>query len=136
MKSQRTKDMRKNIKIMGYGLLVMVVIFVTMPLTAQNAQQWQSASSMQESGSRYSSKVTPVGATGVGAMSSTTSSFAPAQAPSRPRRAGESSSDPWGNNQDGGETDPGSPIGDAVLPLMLMALAFGGVVALRRRKTT
>lgn len=131
MKSEKTKDMRKNIKIMGYGLLVMVVIFVTMPLTAQNAQQWQSASSMQESGSRYSSKVTPVGATEVGAMSSTTSSFAPAQAPSRPRRADE-----WGHNQDGGETNPGSPIGDAVLPLMLMAFAFSGVVALRRRKTT
>ncbi len=130
MKSQRTKDMRKNIKIMGYGLLVMVVICVTMPLTAQNAQQWQSASSMQESGSRYSSKVTPVGATGVGAMSSTTSSFAPAQAPNGPRRT-------IGNNQEPGSTgDPGSPIGDAVLPLMLMAFAFSGVVALRRRKTT
>ena len=130
MKSEKIKDMRKNIKIMGYGLLVMVVICVTMPLTAQNAQQWQSASSMQESGSRYSSKVTPVGATGVGAMSSTTSSFAPAQAPSGPRREKEKAGEV-------GETgDLNSPIGDAVLPLMLMAFAFSGVVALRRRKTT
>ena len=129
MKSEKIKDMRKNIKIMGYGLLVMVVICVTMPLTAQNAQQWQSASSMQESGSRYSSKVTPVGATGVGAMSSTTSSFAPAQAPSGPRRLPGDLSDP-------GSRSNNSPIGDAVLPLMLMAFAFSGVVALRRRKTT
>ena len=31
-------------------------------------------------------------------------------------------------------TDPNAPLGDAVLPLMLMAIAFCGVVYLRRRK--
>ncbi|MBR4499853.1 MAG: hypothetical protein IKP11_04865 [Paludibacteraceae bacterium] len=35
----------------------------------------------------------------------------------------------------GGDANQGpSPIGDAVLPLMLMAVAFGGVVYFRRRK--
>ena len=121
--------MKNRFIILAVGILM--VCLLPLAVSAQQ-QEWQSTSSMQESGSRYSSKVTPVGATGVGAMSSTSSSFAPAQAPSRPRRADE-----WGHNQDGGETgDNNSPIGDAVLPLMLMAFAFSGVVALRRRKTT
>ena len=35
----------------------------------------------------------------------------------------------------GGDTPPGpSPIGDAVLPLVLMALTFAGVVYFRKRK--
>ena len=45
------------------------------------------------------------------------------------------SGDPWGQNQDGGDTsEEGSPIGDAVVPLMLFALGFAGVLALRRRR--
>ena len=42
-----------------------------------------------------------------------------------------------GNNQDPGITnDEGSPIGDAVVPLMLFALAFGGILFLRKKKAT
>ena len=116
---------------MAVGILMVCLL----PLTAaaQTAEQWQSTSTMQGSGSSYSSQVTAVGAASVGSMATTTSS-GPARV-SRPRRAGETSSDPWGNNQTGGDQDEGSPLGDAVLPLMLMALAFGGVVAFRRRKT-
>ncbi len=118
--------MKNRFIILAVGILMVCLL----PLAVSAQQQWQSTSSMQESGSRYSSKVTPVGATGVGAMSSTTSSFAPAQAPSGPRREKEKAGEV-------GETgDLNSPIGDAVLPLMLMAFAFSGVVALRRRKTT
>ena len=118
--------MKNRFIILAVGILM--VCLLPLAVSAQQ-QEWQSTSSMQESGSRYSSKVTPVGATGVGAMSSTTSSFAPAQAPNGPRRS-------TGNNQNPGNTgDTSSPIGDAVLPLMLMAFAFSGVVALRRRKT-
>ena len=119
--------MKNRFIILAVGILM--VCLLPLAVSAQQ-QEWQSTSSMQESGSRYSSKVTPVGATGVGAMSSTTSSFAPAQAPSGPRREKEKAGEV-------GETgDLNSPIGDAVLPLMLMAFAFSGVVALRRRKTT
>lgn len=36
----------------------------------------------------------------------------------------------------GGDAGQGpSPIGDAVLPLMLFAVAFGGVIALRRKRS-
>ena len=60
--------MKKNIKVMGYGLWMMVVLFVSTPLTAQNAQEWQSTSTMQGSGSAYRSQVTAVGATGVAVL--------------------------------------------------------------------
>ena len=39
-----------------------------------------------------------------------------------------------GGHTDPGEKDPASPIGDAVLPLLALALAFAGVIALRRRR--
>ena len=116
--------MKNRFIILAVGILMVCLL----PLAVSAQQQWQSTSSMQESGSRYSSKVTPVGATGVGAMSSTTSSFAPAQAPSGPRR--EKVSGPEGSQSSE------SPLGDAVLPLMLMAFAFSGILYLRRRKQT
>ena len=122
--------MKKNIKVMGYGLWMMVVLFLSAPLTAQNAQEWQSTSTMQGSGSAYSSQVTAVGATGVAVLGA--SSSAPANAPSRPHReqasgrnAGEATT---GSNQ--------SPLSDAMLPLLLMAAGFGLYTALHRRKKT
>ena len=53
-------------------------------------------------------------------------------APAGPRRAGS-----YDDFDYMGDTQPSteSPIGDAVVPLMLMAAAFAGVIALRRRKT-
>ena len=101
-------------------------------LNAQTAQEWQSTSTMQGSGSVYSSQVTTVGAASVGNMATTT--YSPSSAPSRPRR--ESAYDPFATNKDAGDADPNSPIGDAVLPLLLMAAGFGLYIALRRRKET
>ena len=115
---------------MGYGLWMMVVLFVSTPLTAQNAQEWQSTSTMQGSGSAYSSQVTAVGATGVAVLGA--SSSAPANAPSRPHREQAS-------GRNAGEATTGSnqfPLGDAILPLLLMAASFGLYTALRRRKKT
>ncbi|MBQ7996765.1 MAG: hypothetical protein IJ249_03770 [Paludibacteraceae bacterium] len=93
--------MKKNIKVMVYGLWMMVVLFVSTPLTAQNAQEWQSTSTMQGSGSAYSSQVTAVGATGVAVLGA--SSSAPANAASRPHReqaSGRNAGDPTtGSNQ-------------------------------------
>jgi hypothetical protein len=55
--------------------------------------------------------------------------------PGRAHRAKkEGDDDPWGTNQDAGEKDEGSPIGDAMVPLMLMAMLFAGVVYTRRKK--
>ena len=39
-----------------------------------------------------------------------------------------------GGHTDPGEKDPASPIGDAVLPLLALALAFGAVTYLRRKR--
>ena len=39
-----------------------------------------------------------------------------------------------GGHTDPGEKDPASPIGDAVLPLLALALAFGAVTYFRRKR--
>ena len=102
------------------------------PALAQT-QQWQSTSTMQGTGSTLAPQVTAVGATTVGEMATTTGS---AKAPGGPRRSESYSDDDWGHNPQVGEGNEGSPIGDAMLPLMLMALAFGGYIAIRRKKLT
>ena len=54
--------------------------------------------------------------------------YSPAKAPSGQRRAGE-----WGQGLDEYGRGP-SPVGDAVLPLMVMAVAMGAVIAFRRKR--
>ena len=111
-------------------MILMAVALIALPTMAQQ-QEWQSTSTMQGSGSAYSSQVTTVGATSVGVMATTTT----AAAPSRPRRT--ESSDPWsGGNETTEEKDEGSPLGDGLIPLTLLALAYGAVVYFRRRKQT
>ena len=82
--------------------------------------QFQSTSTLQGSGSTYSA--TPA-LNADGTAYNPAASASPAQAPSGPHRVAPAT-------PDGAPT----PVGDAVLPLMLMALAFGGVIYLRRRK--
>lgn len=115
--------MKKMIMTMVLGALMACLV----PAFAQNQQQWQSTSTMQGTGSSLAPQVTAVGATSVGEMATTTSSAA--NAAGRPRKVIEDNSDP-------GQLDEGSPVGDAMLPLMLMALAFGGYTAIKRRKLT
>lgn len=105
-------------------MIIMAAALVALPTMAQE-QQWQSTSAMQGTGSTLAPQVTAVGATSVGQMATTTSS--PVKAPNGPRRVIEDNNDP-------GQLDEGSPLGDAVLPLMLMAMLFAGVVYTRRRK--
>jgi hypothetical protein len=116
--------MKKILSILVLGTLMACLV----PAYAQSAQEWQSTSTMQTSGSVYTPQVTAVGATTIAEPATTTESSSPAKASSGPRRAGE-----WGTGLPEYGQGP-SPIGDAVLPLMLMALAFGGVVALRKRR--
>jgi len=99
-------------------LIAIVVAVFVLPTTALRAQEWQSTSTMQGAGSTYSSQVTPVGATSVADMSTTTMNQ-----PTGPRRIGPTH----------GEGNP-NPVGDAVLPLLLMAAACAGVIYLRKRK--
>ena len=102
-----------------------VLIVCLLPLVAFAQQDWQSTSVMQGSGSTYSPQVTEVGATSVVSEATTTESYSPAKAPSGPRKT----------LINGPESDKGpSPIGDAVLPMMLMAMLFAGVVYTRRKK--
>ena len=87
---------------------------------------FQSTSSMPGSGSEYSSNPT-LNADGTAAYLGEANSSS--ETNHQPRRA----------KKDGDENNPeisgeDNPIGDAVLPLALMALAFGAVVAVRRRK--
>lgn len=92
-----------------------VLIVCLLPLVAFAQQDWQSTSVMQGSGSTYSPQVTEVGATSVASEATTTESYSPAKAPSGPRRT-------LINGPESGQGP--SPLGDAVLPLMLFAGAF------------
>ena len=112
-----------------------VLIVCLLSLVAFAQQDWQSTSVMQGSGSTYSPQVTEVGATSVASEATTTESYSPAKTPGGPRRTSISNDEDegWTPRTDTEGTDL-SPIGDAVLPLMLMAVAFCGVVYFRRRK--
>ena len=110
------KDMKKII------MIIMAVALIALPTMAQD---WQSTSTMQGSGSTYSSQVTGVGATGVDNMATTTESYSPSPAAAGRRRAFDT----------GPETDKSteSPVGDALIPLMLFACAYLIIRAMRRK---
>ena len=109
-----------------FVILIMAVALIALPTMAQQ-QEWKSTSAMQTSGSVYAPQVNAVGATTAGEMATTTESSSPAKAkaPGGPRKGFDV----------GGETGKSSesPIGDAVLPLLLCALAFCAVTYLRRK---
>ena len=118
-------DMKK------FMMIIMAAALVALPAMAQQFRtsdqpqtEFQSTSTMQTSGSSYASQ--PM-------LNADGTAYNPAAAatpmPDGPRKSfGDNPSDP------GHTTDNGSPIGDAVLPLTLMALAFAGLMYLRRRK--
>ena len=115
-------------KAMKYILMVISMVGVlsvnAQPQTEQPQVQFQSTSTMQASGSTLSSQ--PM-------LNQDGTAYNPTAAasstPSGPRKS-------FGNNPNdpGFTNDESSPIGDALLPLSLMALAFAGVIYLRRRK--
>ena len=56
--------------------------------------------------------------------------------PAGPQRAKRGiDDDDWGDETPQDMTEPPSPIGDAMLPLMLMAMLFAGVIAVRKKRT-
>ena len=121
--------MKKIINILVLGALMAYLI----PAYAQNftsqstqpQQEWKT-STMQTSGSAYSSQVTAVGATSAASQATTTYTSLPGGGP---RKTGSFDDAP-----EGGEGDEGSPIGDAVLPLLLLAMVYSAVRVYRRRR--
>ena len=107
-------------------MIIMAVALIALPTMAQQ-QEWKSTSTMQGTGSSYAPQVTAVGATSATSNATTTENYSPAKVSSGPHRSIEYQEDLGG--------DPGSPIGDAVLPLILCAAVFCGVIALRRKRS-
>ena len=110
-------------------ILVVMVAAFALPTMAQNfeAQQpnatFQSTSTMMGTGSTYSSNPT---------INDNGTASAPSYAPaSGPRKAGALPPPPTVQEGDSGN----QPLGDAVLPLLLMAAAYVGIVAIRRKRT-
>ena len=102
-----------------FMMIIMAVALVALPTMAQD---WQSTSAMQGSGSAYSAQVTAVGAVEATDMATTTTdTYSPAQAPSGPRRIVTP-----------GNSGTQQPIGDAVLPLLLLAGAYIIIRATRK----
>ena len=89
-------------------------------------QTFHSTSTMQGSGSSHS--YMPASLNEEGRATYADPFDSPMHAPKGPRRVIEY------NEEVGDDNDPGSPIGDAVLPLLLFAAAFGGVITFRRRR--
>ena len=131
LESERMKDMKKT-KVRGYRLWVMGLLLVSTGAMAQTFQTTVENNAIQSQqiincGSSYSSTVyEPFSNTTPSEQSAVGASYSPARA-SGPRR----------EKIDGGDTKPSeqSPIGDALLPLLLCAAGFAGVIALRRRRS-
>ena len=117
--NERIQDMKKMIVRMA--MCALVVCALPMALAAQD---WQT-STMQGSGSAYSSQVTPVGAQNVEPQATTTYSS--------PRRISGRRNDDFNETGENGVGDNGSPIGSEWALLLFAALAGGGVF-LRGRK--
>ena len=109
-------------------VVIMMIMGVALMALPTMAQDWQSTSSMQGSGSAYSAQVTAVGAVAATDMATTTTTEN-SSGPNRRRgkKTIEDDTDPGIGNQ-------GSPVGDAMLPMLLMAMLFAGVVYTRRKR--
>lgn len=116
-------------KHMKYSIVkfVMCALLVGALPAALCAQEWQSTSSFQGSGSAYTIQVTEVGAENVQQQATTTYDSPGAPVKKSPvLRKGD-----FGPGQDGGYQDPNSPIGDA-WPLAVFAAMFAIVIAIKR----
>lgn len=102
----------------------MVAAFV-LPTMAQSAQEWQTAS-LPGSGSNYAPQVTAVGASvAASEATTTTETYSPAGNPGAIRRGFDT----------GGDAGQGpSPVGDAVVPLLLLAAVYSVWCIVYKRK--
>jgi len=124
MNDKIIKDMKKYMMIMVLGALMACLI----PAHAQTAQDWKSTSSMPVSGSTLAPQVTTVGATAVAQQATTTADYTATTVGNKGIHR------ELGHGTDAGNQSNESPIGDAVLPLMVFAMLFGGYIAWRKRR--
>ncbi len=116
--------MRNKMMIVVLGALMVCLVPAA---NGQPKEEWQSTSVLMPSGSNYSSQISEVGAAQVVSEAKTTTEvYSPAQAPSGPRRT-------LINGPESGQGP--SPVGDAVVPLLVMAMLFAGVAYTRRKKS-
>lgn len=88
---------------------------------------FQSTSTMNGSGSQYSANPT---LNNDGTATYEGAANTPAKGPNRAKKSD------WGDSGFGGDPNgPGNPIGDALLPLLFMSLAFGMFVYFRRKRS-
>ena len=125
--------MKERIRIMRTKLIIIALLSaITITATAQQyspASVTDPAIQSQQimSGSAYNGTVYEPFSNSVPSEQSTIgSSYTPT---SKPRRSKEDPTDP------GITDDDASPLGDGMWPLMLCAVIFGGVVALRRKRS-
>lgn len=137
------KGMRYLLKMTAVSVVIAMAAAFSLPAVAQNpyardshsrmdapSHVFQSTSTMSGSGSSYSASPM-LNSNGTAAYNGAT------YAPSRGPRRAKMDENPFGDQTIGGATnpnEPGTPIGDAVLPLMLLALAYAGYKVLARRK--
>ena len=121
-------------------LMILVAALMALPAMAQSfgANQteqpnaaFQSTSTMTGSGSQYSANPT-LNSDGTAAYSNASYSTSSKSGPRRAKMEGE---DEWGTNQEHKDVDEGSPLGDTLLPLLFMSLAFGMFVYFRRKRS-
>ena len=109
---------------------VVGMLMVCLLPSAVFAQQteWQTTSPMiQNSKSTYQPPITDVGATMAVSEAATTETYSPTRSQVNLRRGG--------NFDPAAEYGQGpSPLGDGVWPLLLCAVVFCGVIALRRKR--
>ena len=124
------KTMKRNISIIvmvaAFALPTMAQPFGNQPVTQPTAV-FQSTSAMQGSGSAYSAN--PI------LNSDGTATYSGSASASGPRRA--KMDDPFGGQTIGdvvNPNEPGTPIGDALIPLALLALMYVCVRTFRRRR--
>ena len=95
-----------------------------LPTMAQSAQEWQT-STLPGSGSNYAPQVTAVGATAVPSeATTTTANYSP----------GKSGAIKRGFDVGGDSGQGPSPLGDAVLPLLLLAAVYSVWCMVYKRK--
>ena len=126
-------------KALRYLLIVMMLSAASaMFAAAQSLAQQPKAEMKSTSGMVYSGSNLPsAAASGAVVTGSKLGTYAPANATSNegPRKAKRGIDDDDEEEKPGGWDDPMyDPIGDAMLPLMLLALAYMGVRAFLRRK--
>ena len=126
------KDSMKNLIEMNRAIVakkkvMMIIMAAALIALPTMAQDWQSTSAMQGSGSTYSPQVTAVGATDVNGMATTTETNQ--SQPKGPNRAKK-----FDTGGDGGQSSE-YPLGDTLLPLLFMSLTFCGYLYLRRKRS-